>query len=186
MRKKRLATLIGIGLTLFTLPAFSATSTLSEKDRDLLRDLHKGNLEEIALGNMAKSKTSNAAVKDFANRMITDHIKVDHQVEQLAAKEGLTLSSSPETMDQTTEKELARHSGSDFDRRYVDAMLEDHQKDIAKVQDTLCGITNVEVRTLLTKALPIFENHIRIAEHVAGQIGVPPDKGLNHPEHPTS
>lgn len=89
-------------------------------------------------------------------------------------------------MQQDTLRELRKLSGKEFDRQYIEDMLRDHREDVNELQGTIPTIQTIGIKALMTKMLPILENHLRIAEHAAGRIGVSPKSGLNEPEHPAS
>jgi putative membrane protein len=55
-------------------------------DEQVLRHLHHANLEEIKAGQMATSKASAPAVKDYARTLVQDHQQADKQVLAMAEK----------------------------------------------------------------------------------------------------
>jgi putative membrane protein len=161
--------------------------SLSDKDRKILSKLSQANSEEVQLGKMAQKQASHSEVKKFGQRMSDDHSQMNTQIHQIVSKSGITLPKTSQPSEHTeTIKAMSSYSGKEFDRHYIETMLQEHRKDIAELQQYADTTTNPEMKSFMKSTLPILENHIRIAENVAGQIGISPEKGLNHPEHPTT
>jgi predicted outer membrane protein len=69
-----------------------------------------------------------------------------------------------------------------FDRAYVDYMLSDHAADLAKTQKMAESASDPQVKELAFKVLPKLQDHLRLVENIAGQMGISPNKGLNSPK----
>jgi hypothetical protein len=63
-------------------------------------------------------------------------------------------------------------------------MLSDHQHDVKEVQQMAEHAQDSQVKQLAAQTLPILEDHLRLAEHDAGELNISATKGLNQPEHP--
>ena len=136
------------------------------------------------MGNIAQNRANSPAVKDFAQRMVKDHTAVMNQVKEWANQNKVPVSTKIEPEQQTYLKEISKFTGKEFDQKFIEFMLKDHQKEVSKVQHYVETSQDSSFKPLVKKTLPILENHLRVAENVAGQIGVPPTVGLNQPEHP--
>ncbi len=166
----------------FTTSAYAAN--VSQTDTEVANKLASGSAAEVQMGRLAHDRASNPAVRDFGDRMSKDHSALISQVKKWASQNDVSVSSQIHSADRTHIDELAKLSGKDFDRRYIEMMLKDHQKDIAEVQDFVSSGEQSSFKDLAKTSLPVLENHLRIAENIAGQIGVSPQLGLNMPEHP--
>jgi len=69
------------------------TDTGADQTREaaVLGMLHKSNQDEIAMANLAKDKSSNKAVKDYADMIISDHKKADDEVMSFAKAHNLDI-----------------------------------------------------------------------------------------------
>jgi putative membrane protein len=159
---------------------------VSQQDQEIASKLAQGSISEVQIGKLVREKASDPAVKDFAKRMVQDHSQMNDQVKHWASVNDVKLPTTPSQDGQELKGRLAKESGKAYDREYIRSMLEDHKKDIAELQSFIQSNPNSSLKSLVTQALPIFENHIRVAENVAGTIGVKPEAGLNQPEHPRS
>ena len=76
-----------------------APSTISAADRSFATKTAEDGMAEVQLGNLAKDHASNQAVKDFGNRMVTDHTKANDQLKDWASKNNVTLPTDMDAKD---------------------------------------------------------------------------------------
>jgi len=173
------------GIALFlSAVGYAQDADLTRSERDLVNALAQGNIAEIQLGNLAKKKASNKAVKDFGARMAADHTVLDQQLKQWASGNNVQLPTTMTAEEQSSYNKMAKLSGKEFDREYMRMMLEDHHTDVSELQQTALHSKNVAIKGLATRTLPILQNHLLIAQNVAGSLGLSPKPGLSEPERP--
>jgi putative membrane protein len=130
---------------------------------------------DIEAAELAKKKSKNKDVLAFAADMERDHKAVNEKALALVKKLGV----SPEDNDtskalskQAADKraELAKLSGKDFDKAYIDNEVAYHKTVNSALQSTLIpDASNGELKDLLTTGLKIFQGHEQHAEHVAAE-----------------
>ena len=131
---------------------------------------------DIDYANIAKEKSKNKNVLEFAATMAKDHGKVNEQAIALAKKLGVTPQDNPTTQSlmsqaSTTKEMLNSKSGADFDKAYIDNEVAYHKAAIDVVQNTLIpDATNPELKSLLESALPIFKGHLEHAEKIQAEL----------------
>jgi len=89
------------------------------------------NMAEIQLGQLASTKAENPEVKQFAQKMVEAHTKALDELKQAASGSGATLPTELDKKHQKLHDKLSKLSGAEFDREYMDAMVDAH-KDVAK------------------------------------------------------
>src|SRR5262249_46404417 len=145
-------------------PAAAATTAgLGSSDSSFLRKAAEGGIAEVALGNLAREKASDPAVKEFPRKMIDDHSKANIELKKLANQKRVDL---PAEADPNTQKELDRLSklsGIDFDRAYMKLMVSDHQKDVAEFNKQMQSATDPDVKAFVEKTLPTLQQHLQMA-----------------------
>jgi putative membrane protein len=167
--------------------AFAAQNVkLTPQDQKLLDNLARGNIAEVQLAALAEQRAASPAVREFAKRMIEDHSAMRSQLQQWASANAVVLPSTASDRDLARVKRFEKLTGKDFDRQYIQVMLRDHRDDVTELREFLEAHPNTKVKPVIANTLPIIENHLRVAENVAGQIGVAPELGLNRPEHPSA
>jgi putative membrane protein len=138
----------------------NANSNTSSSGNDFLTEAASGGLAEVELGKMASSKAQNAEVKKFAQMMVTDHSKANDELKSLASKKSITLPSAPTGEHQSKIQKLEGMSGADFDKAYVDDMLEDHEKDVAEFEKQSQSNPDADVKEFASKTLPTLRKHL--------------------------
>ena len=131
---------------------------------------------DIDYAQIALKKSSNSAIKEFANTMATDHQAIIDQAVALAKKLGVTPMDnavSQSLMDgaKKTKKELNEASINDFDKLYIDNEVAYHKAVIDAVKNILIPDTdNSELKNLLETVLPALEIHLEHAEMVQNKM----------------
>ena len=141
--------------------AMSATTDTSmSDDRDFVMEAASGGLMEVTLGNLAKTNAASAQVKEFGAMMVTDHTKANNELKAVAAKKNITLPETPMEKQQKHIDELKTKKGADFDKAYVDLMVDDHKEDVSKFQDEANKGNDADVKAFAAKTLPVLQKHL--------------------------
>ena len=122
------------------------------------------------MGKMAQDKGTTDDARDYGKTLVQDHQSNDKQVMDLAKKEGITIKpTSPGLIDKVEMKKLESLSGSDFDRIFAKHMIDDHKKDIAKMESAQKSALPDGVRQLVADTLPTLQKHLELAQKLYGQ-----------------
>src|SRR5205823_1520372 len=105
-----------------------------DSDKDFLNKASQGGEAEVELGQLAADKASDPKVKDFGQRMVTDHGQANQKLQQIAQQSGVTPPTGLDPKDQSLKDRLSKLSGKQFDRVYMQNMVKDHQQDISDFQ----------------------------------------------------
>jgi putative membrane protein len=119
-----------------------------------------GGMAEVALGKLAAGKTSSAKIKDFANMMVTDHGKANDELKGIAQTKNITLPATLDAEHQAKSDSLSKLSGKDFDKAYVAAMVEGHQKTLALMQGEASDGKDAELKAFAAKTAPVVKMHL--------------------------
>jgi putative membrane protein len=139
------------------------------------------NLTEVELGKLAERKASDPAVKAFGRRMIEDHSKAQEAVRPLARREHVMLAAKPGADSAALYKKLDALSGAEFDKVYIETMLGGHKGAIVMLVHEIEHDPDAAIKGFAKDALPIIQDHIRLAENVAGKLGLSGAQGLSDP-----
>jgi putative membrane protein len=155
-----------------TTPTTAATTAAQgAADTGFVREVRTDNLLEIRLGALAQKRSTNAAVKQFAQRMVSDHTTMGNEWTSLASRLRLGTTSALDATQQQLLSQLTSVPAADFDRQYMSTMVQDHQNNIATFQRLGPSAQSPEVRQLAAKGLPVLEQHLTMAQQVASQVG---------------
>ena len=119
-----------------------------------------GGMAEVALGKLAVSKTSNAAIKDFANMMITDHGQANTELASIASAKNITLPTEPDSAHLKKADELSKLSGTKFDKAYVDAMIDGHKKTLDLMNNEAKNGSDSTLKAFAAKVAPTVQKHL--------------------------
>jgi predicted outer membrane protein len=145
-------------------------SSGSTGTNEFLAQAVQDSLAEVELCEMALQKTQNDAVKAFAQRMIDEHSKMGREIEQLANKQKLNLPKDVQSEDKSVMKELSGLSGQDFDRRFIEFNVKDHEKDVKVFKHYAEQEENSEIKALAEKGARTLDEHLKMAREIEKQL----------------
>lgn len=125
-----------------------------------LVDATNGGMAEVQLSRIAVERSTNAAVKNFANLMINDHTSANDQMMALAAKKNVTLPSDVSDENRKKTDELMKKSAKDFDKEYVDMMAKDHEAAVNLFERASNNVSDAEVVSFINNILPKLKSHL--------------------------
>ena len=64
---------------------------------------------------------------------------------------------------------LSKKSGADFDKAYVDMMVEDHKKDIAALKKQQEDVSDNDIKNFATTTLPTLQKHLDSIQAIKSQ-----------------
>jgi putative membrane protein len=108
-----------------------------KEDDDFVRDVAIKNMAEIELSRMALDRATNPDIKSFAQRIVADHGAAGDKLKSVVAGQPIEWPAQLDDRHKKTADELAGRQGADFDRDYVEAMIEGHQDLAAKLEARL-------------------------------------------------
>lgn len=135
------------------------TNSISEEE-NFWTAAAEGGIAEVEMGKLAVQKAQNPEVKKFAQMMITDHTKANNELKGIAAKNKIKLPETYGPNQKTTIDELNRLTGADFDREYVQAMVDDHTADVALFEDQATDDSDPQAMAFAAKTLPVLKKHL--------------------------
>jgi putative membrane protein len=130
-----------------------------------------GNATEVAAGTLAQERGASQEVKQFGQRMVTDHSKELDELADLARKYGVDPIREPVMPQQWTMlKNLMMYSGQDFDRFYTRTMVQEHRTDIHHYE---MGVKEQpkDIASHAEMTLPTLRDHLMMVEDIAGKVG---------------
>lgn len=166
------APIIALSLMLAALPvaAQQAKQNLSRQDRSFAEHAMAGGSMEVQLGKMATERAQSQAVKDFGQRMATDHGKANQQLSQIASSAGVAPPKELPRDQRKTVDKLSKLKGAEFDRAYMSAMVDDHKKDINEFRKQADKGENAELKSFAQQTLPTLQEHLTLAQDTEAAI----------------
>src|SRR5689334_11322101 len=166
----------------------------NQTDTAFLTKAMEGNAAEIEFAKIAQTKSQNPQVKEFADMIVKDHTEAQDRIRDLmnanaGAANRMDKNPSGQAMlskeHQQTATRLSKLSGVDFDREFMNVMVQDHRQDIRFFEQE-AGMTDntsaddttrekpaggsstnpTSVQSLARDLLPTLRQHLTQAEQI--------------------
>jgi len=127
---------------------------------------------EVTMAKLAEKKATDKRVKKYAEHMVAQHTQDKKKVQSLSKRVQITPadSSVASDLEQTASRkcdELEQASKDDFDRQYINAQVEGHQKVYDLLSSQLIpNATNADLKNRLEEAKTMVEKHLNEAKEI--------------------
>jgi len=125
-------------------------------------------MTEVELGKVALDKSKDAKVREFAQRMVTDHGKANRELASIAKQKGIDAPQKLDTEHQNMVRKLEAQDGEAFDLEYSRHMNMDHDKAIDLFEATSKS-SDTDLAGFAKKTLPTLKEHKQMASKLPGQ-----------------
>jgi putative membrane protein len=151
-------------------PAASPVA-LSPSEQEFLSNAARGGMFEVQMGNLATQKGTSNEVKQFGERLSTDHGALGQRLQQLSSNLNFTPPQDLKPEQQSAVNRLEKLSGKAFDREFVKTMIGDHERTISAFERAESQATNPNIKQFASEALPTLRDHLRMARDLSGKLG---------------
>jgi putative membrane protein len=162
------------GQTPTTRPADSAHGehgAPAASDTAFVKKAADGGLAEVAMAKLAQQKAASDEVKAYAAKLEKDHTQANTELKEVASQKNITLPDAPSKMHQAKHDKLAALSGAAFDKAYVAAMVEEHQKDVREFSRAASSSADADIKAFAAKTLPTLKEHLQQVQELSKTIG---------------
>lgn len=135
------------------------TDNAADDDAEFVVNAASGGMLEVELGKMAQEKGQSQRVKDFGAMMVRDHTTANEELKALAGQKGIALPAAPGEDHQEHIDKLAKLSGAEFDKEYVELMEKDHDKDLKEFKEAADDAKDADIKAFAAKTLPTLQQH---------------------------
>lgn len=163
-----------IGLAMAMSLGLAATAAQGEgpTDPQIASIVVTANTVDIDAGKLAMSKSHSKDVREFAQRMITDHTGVNKSAVDLVTKLKVTPEDNATSQSLKSGGEQNLHNlkmlkRAAFDKAYLDHEVAYHEQVLAAVDQVLIpNASNAELKALLVQVRPAFVAHLDHAKRI--------------------
>lgn len=122
------------------------------------------NQAEIEMAKLAKGKSRNDKILEFADMMLRDHEAMGAKLRKVATANQLNLPTALTPDQQKLLAELKTKSGEQFDQMYIDVMRKEHDTAVGLFDNAAGEVKlNPQLRAFATEALNLLREHQRRA-----------------------
>ena len=112
----------------------AGASDVSRGDKTFVHDIAGMNMAEIELSRVAAEKSASADVKSFARKIVDEHTAAGDKLKSIASQYSIDVPTALSDKDRDRTDKLASKQGLDFDRDYVDAIINGHDDFVNKLE----------------------------------------------------
>lgn len=128
----------------------------------------EGGEAEVQLGQLAEQKSQSNDVKQFAQKMVSDHSQMgDKWLKPVAQQLGVSQPKGPSKKDKKEIARLEGLSGEDFDREYILMMVKDHRQDLKDFKDEAQAAQDPSVKQVAEQGSNVIAQHLQLIEQIA-------------------
>jgi putative membrane protein len=129
-----------------------------------------GGMAEVNAGKLAMRKAQSQDVKDFANRMVSDHTAA---ADRLAALSKSSRVGRPADLDKDHKvvlEQLGKVDGRAFDSAYIRGQVVDHQRTAQLYEWIIDNGQDPRVASYAMETLPVVLRHLEMAKALQAQL----------------
>lgn len=134
-------------------------TAMEEDDSDFMVKAANGGMMEVEAGNLAVEKAAMESVRTFAARMVADHTLAGEELKALAEAKTIALPTELAKDEKDHLLDMGKKTGVEFDKHYIDMMVDDHDKTVSMFEDAAKNAKDPEVRAWAAKTLPTLKEH---------------------------
>ena len=142
------------------------TAAVDEESADFAVNATSGGMMEVQLGDLTQTNAAGTRIKEFGNMMVRDHSKTNDELKTLAATKNITL---PDSVGEGHKKhidDLKKKKGVEFDRAYIDMMVDDHKEDIDMFDKAANNLKDADLKAFAARTLPTLRTHLDSARAI--------------------
>jgi putative membrane protein len=142
------------------------------QDKIFLQKASEGGMAEVHMGQLAAQKGNSNEVKQFGQKMVEDHTRLNEQMKPIAGQLGVSAPKHMNKADQAEYDKLSSLSGDAFDQEYITDMVKDHRKDLHEFRREETATSNPELKQAVSQAVQVISQHLSMIQGIAQQKGI--------------
>ena len=146
--------------------AMTASSEGDAKDvADYMVAMANTGMSEYQMSQVAASRATTPAVKEYASKAVSQHAQDEQELKAEAAKHNITLPAALSGDSQDMLTSLNKEAKPmDFEKKYLDNMVDINDKAIGKEKDLMGKTTNADLKAYAQKMMDDDQKHMTEAK----------------------
>lgn len=141
-------------------------AALTDRDTQFIAAQLEDNVAEVLAAQQALERSQNPQVRNFAQKMITDHTYAQNTLGPIASIHHIELPGTPSAPHREMLDRLNQLNGPAFDRAYVSDMVNDHAVAISAFNAELPVVVDAQVSAWTQNTRPMLLQHQAIAQQL--------------------
>jgi putative membrane protein len=139
-------------------------------DANITSILTSANNAEIGEAQLALTRSTDRAVRDFAQRMINDHSEANQRIMQVAARTGMQPDATTDQIQDSAQRArqaLQVRTGADFDQAYIANQINMHRWLLETIDQALLpAARDGRLEDLIASLRPTIVEHLQHAQRI--------------------
>ena len=147
-------------------------------DQSFMTKAMQGGEAQVQMGQLAQEKSPSNDVKQYAQKMVSDHTQMNEKWFKPEAKQlGMSEPKGPDKKDKKMIEKLNTLSGQDFDTAYIQAMVKNHRQDLKDFKDEAQAAQDPTVKQIAQQGVTVISQHLQLIEQIAKNHNVVIEEG---------
>jgi putative membrane protein len=151
-------------VALFFRLSLAHAGAMTPADTAFLQRAAEANAAEVKIGQVAQTRATESVVKAFADRMVEAHSASNRELDALARKKNMALTSEPDAAHLMKIGSLQKLQADEFDRAYASLMIEDHAAGARFFEQAARDAVDEDVRKFAQTAFEMWREHAALAQ----------------------
>jgi len=130
----------------------------------------EGNMAEIKLAQLALKQSQDQNVRNFAQKMITDHTQAYQTLLPMAQRQNIAEPTTLTPRQQEMFERLSKLDGVAFDVTYTNDMIRMHEMTIKALNDELTHGQSQWLNTWVQNTRPVVQQHLALAQQLKAEL----------------
>ncbi len=153
-----------------TAEAVTSSEENLQEDADYLVSAHINSQLQVALGKVANQKSQSQQLKEFGRQLTEENRQIQQNINTLATGAGIEIQPALTPEYSGVVDSIKSLSDKDFDKAFLDLVLEEHNEDIERFTSLSNKTTNPIVRDMLTDNLDILRRRQTKAQELRDKL----------------
>lgn len=145
-------------------------AALGEEARQFAMEASASSVLEVELGQLALEKAQLKEVKEFARGMVEDHRKLNQRMEEILQGSLVDMPEHLKARQQEKLQELQNESGMEFDKEYMQTMVEAHEEAIENFENVQDEVQDAKLQAWIDNGLSTQRQHYEQAKRLNEQL----------------
>jgi putative membrane protein len=152
------------------MPTAIPATPLTASDTRFVEAQLEGNLAEIDMAKLAIQRSQDQNIRNFAQKMITDHTAANGTLMPIAQGQEIAMPTALSPAHQAMLEQLSNLNGVAFDTTYINMMIQAHGETLAAMNNQLTKGQSQVINVWVQNTRPVVQQHLQIAEQIKANL----------------
>jgi putative membrane protein len=152
------------------MPTAIPATPLTASDTRFVEAQLEGNLAEIDMAKLAIQRSQDQNIRNFAQKMITDHTAANGTLMPIAQGQEIAMPTALSPAHQAMLEQLSNLNGVAFDTTYINMMIQAHGETLAAMNSQLTKGQSQVINVWVQNTRPVVQQHLQIAEQIKANL----------------